>query len=177
MCIYPYPDKSLWVHWHHNIHFLLMHGKIGQTYNADPKKYNLIRNDICHKQTPKWKGYVDFTACLLIFWIQHTWKPLYTKFGAFHRKWRSLPLFVTYLRHYFDNFDQNRKFSKILTKIEIFDIFDQIEIFENFYQNLIFFQIWPNSRSSNIYYEIIIFRKFWQKSKFVENFGHYRDCR
>ena len=35
------------------------------------------------------------------FLIQHTSKPLYTKFGAFRRKWRSLPFFVTYRLHYY----------------------------------------------------------------------------
>ena len=68
-----------------------------------------MRNDICHKQTPKWKGSVNFTACLPIFFIQHTSKPLYTKFGAFRRKWISPPLFVTYLLHY--------KESSVLTRV------------------------------------------------------------
>ena len=42
---------------------------IGQTCKADPKKYDLVRSNICHKQTPKWMGSVDFTACLPIFFF------------------------------------------------------------------------------------------------------------
>ena len=63
-----------------------------------------MRNYRHHIQTPKWKGSVDFQLASLFVWIQHTSKPLYTKFGAFRRKWRSLPLFVTllcYLLHYY----------------------------------------------------------------------------
>ena len=55
-----------------------------------PRSKYIIQKYICHKQPPKWRGSVNFPACLPIFFIQHTSKPLYTKFGALRRKWRSI---------------------------------------------------------------------------------------
>ena len=64
MCINAYID-ILWVQWH-NVWCYYTH-RIRQTCKADHKKDNLMGNDICHKQTLKWKCSIDFTACLPIF--------------------------------------------------------------------------------------------------------------
>ena len=65
MCINAYTCIFLWVPWHHYIHFCQCTHKIGQTFKADPKKYNFMRNYTCHKKTPIRKG--SFTVCLPIF--------------------------------------------------------------------------------------------------------------
>ena len=100
MCKNAYTYIFLWVPWQHYIHFCQCTHKTGQTFKADPKEYNFMRDDICHKQTPIWKGSVDFTACLPIFLDSAYIKTPIYQIWYFPPKWRSLPLFVTYLLHY-----------------------------------------------------------------------------
>ena len=79
----------------------------------------------------------------------------------------------------FDNFDENRNFfgnlnkNEILTKIESFHRFDQNRKFRNFQKNRNISNIWPKWKFFEIFEKIEIFCKFWPKSKFLENFGKF----
>ena len=68
-----------------------IHMNVDRHAKQNPKCRYLIQKYIRHKQPPKWKSSAYFPACLPIcFWIQHSIKPLFAKFGSFRRKWRSI---------------------------------------------------------------------------------------
>ena len=79
----------------------------------------------------------------------------------------------------FDNFDENRNFfgnlnkNEILTKIEFSQIWPKSKIFEIFKKIEIFRTFDQNRNFSKFSKKIEIFCKFWPKSKFLENFGKF----
>ena len=101
MCINAFLDISLWAQWHHSIHFYAnIHIKFGRHARQTPK--SIIWWEVIYVINRPQNERVPLISQLasLFCLVQHTPKPLYTKCGAFRRKWRSLPLFVTYLLHY-----------------------------------------------------------------------------
>ena len=90
MCINAYTYVYLWVQWHHYIQFFVnIHIKLDKHARQTPKgiiwwEMIYVINRPQNERVP-----LILPLASLFFWTQHTSKPLYTKFGAFRRKWTS----------------------------------------------------------------------------------------
>ena len=86
-----------------------------------------------------------------------------------------------------ENFDRNRdfryffnrnwNFSKIITEIEIFEIFHGIVIFQKFWPKSRFSNFWRKSKNFENVDRNRLFWNFWRKLKFSEHFDRNRDFR